>query len=101
MKRHLAEQAGAQENAFWGDGSDVIFVEPIYPPIPSLDYSWRAFRRGYWPGYPLGTGRTRDAAVADLLAQESAGKRGRLALFVILIVAVGSIMTAALARWAR
>lgn len=100
MKRHLIEQMGAQESAFWGD-SDVIFTEYVNPPIPMRGYDWRAYRDGYEPGCPLGTGRTRDEAVADLLARENAGRRGRLALFVILTVAVGLIMVAALARWAR
>ena len=46
-----------------------INTEYVYPPVPFRDYDWQATAPGYEPGDPIGTGPTRDAAIADLLEQ--------------------------------
>lgn len=47
-----------------------IELEFVYPPIPLRDFDWRATRKGYEPGEPMGQGRTPVIALADLLEQE-------------------------------
>jgi hypothetical protein len=41
------------------------------PPVPSRKYDWEARRRDYDIGDPLGRGPTEQAAIDDLLEQES------------------------------
>lgn len=41
-------------------------------PIPIRAFDWSAVRDGYEPGDPVGVGRTKEEAVADLLEQEEA-----------------------------
>jgi hypothetical protein len=38
-----------------------------FPPIPIRNCDWSATFDGYEPGDPIGTGRTEQAAIADLL----------------------------------
>ncbi len=47
-----------------------IKTEFVYPPIPVRDFDWAAYRDGWEPGELQGTGRTKEAAIADLLEQE-------------------------------
>lgn len=46
-----------------------IRTEHIYPPIPERCWDWCAYRDPE-PGHPCGYGRTKDEAIAALLAQE-------------------------------
>lgn len=39
-------------------------------PIPIRDFDWSAVRDNYEPPMPVGFGRTKEAAIADLLAWE-------------------------------
>lgn len=47
-----------------------IITTHDYPPIPIRNYDWSAVREGYEPGDPIGTGRTEQDAIDDLLCQE-------------------------------
>ena len=49
-----------------------IVTEYVYPPIPERGFDWSAVRRDYEPGNNIGRGATEEAAIADLLEQESA-----------------------------
>lgn len=42
----------------------------VYPPIPIRSMDWRATRKGYEPGDPMGYGRTEQEAITDLLENE-------------------------------
>ena len=46
-----------------------IITEYVYPPIPIRDFDWSAVTDSYEPGDAHGTGRTEQAAIADLLEQ--------------------------------
>lgn len=48
-----------------------IQVDNIQPPIPSRQYDWRACRRDYNEGDPIGYGPDWEAAIEDLLDQEA------------------------------
>ena len=48
---------------------DLYEVTQVLPPIPTGRFDWRATKRDYEPGDAIGTGPTRDAAIADLQAQ--------------------------------
>ena len=48
----------------------VISTGFVYPPIPDRRWDWSAYRDGYEPGEPLGSGPTEQAAIDDLLQQE-------------------------------
>ena len=45
----------------------IVTYDP--PPIPVRYFDWTATEDGYEPGCPIGYGRTRDEAVADLEEQ--------------------------------
>lgn len=47
----------------------------VYPPIPDRRWDWSAIRDGYEPGEPVGQGPTMQAAIDDLLDQESDNAR--------------------------
>lgn len=47
-----------------------IITTHEYPPIPIRDYDWSAIREGYEPGNLIGTGRTEQEAIEDLIKQE-------------------------------
>ena len=49
-----------------------IRVEAVFPPIPTRQFDYRAYRDGYEPGMPLGEGPTPEYAIADLKEQEAA-----------------------------
>jgi hypothetical protein len=42
-----------------------------HPPIPIRNYDWSAVRQDYDEGDPIGTGRTEQDAINDLLLQEN------------------------------
>ena len=42
-----------------------------YPPIPIRDYDWSAIREDYDEGDLIGTGRTEQDAINDLVFQEN------------------------------
>lgn len=42
-------------------------------PGPERSYDWSATRKGYEPGWPIGYGRTEQAAIDNLLEQEGSG----------------------------
>jgi hypothetical protein len=47
-----------------------IITDFVYPPIPDRRWDWSAYRDGYEPGEPLGSGPTEQTAIDDLLQQE-------------------------------
>ena len=47
----------------------IILYDP--PPIPLRQFDWKALRDGYEPGMPVGYGATEEAAITDLLEQET------------------------------
>jgi len=47
-----------------------IKVEYTHPPIPIREFDWCAYRDGYEPGNLMGHGKTKEAAIANLIAQE-------------------------------
>lgn len=47
-----------------------IEVSQVCPPIPTRAFDFRATRKGYEPGDPMGYGPTEEQAVADLLGNE-------------------------------
>jgi hypothetical protein len=51
---------------------DKIITSYDYPPIPIRDYDWSAIREEYEPGDLIGTGRTEQDAINDLVRQENA-----------------------------
>ena len=51
--------------------SDIIVTAFVHPPIPMRQFDWEATRRSYEPGGLIGRGPTEQAAIDDLLAQES------------------------------
>jgi hypothetical protein len=51
----------------------LIRTEFVYPPIPDRQYDWRAVFDGYEPGDLMGYGRTREAAIADLIVEAGDG----------------------------
>ena len=51
-----------------------IITSHDYPPIPIRDYDWSAIREDYEPGDPIGTGRTEQDAINDLVACEGERK---------------------------
>ena len=40
------------------------------PPIPDRRFDWSAIRDNYEPPMPIGYGKTKEAAIRDLLVQE-------------------------------
>lgn len=48
-----------------------IITSYDYPPIPIRDYDWSAIREDYEPGDLVGTGRTEQDAIDDLVRQEN------------------------------
>jgi hypothetical protein len=46
-----------------------IRTEYVYPPIPIRQFDWSAAFDNYEPGCPIGWGRTKEEAVADLIEQ--------------------------------
>jgi hypothetical protein len=50
---------------------DKIITNYEYPPIPIRDYDWSAIRENYEPGDIIGTGRTEQDAIDDLVCQEN------------------------------
>lgn len=46
-----------------------MHITHIRPPIPLRDFDWAATQDDYEPGCPIGYGRTREEAVADLEEQ--------------------------------
>ena len=42
----------------------------VYPPIPWRNFDWSAFRDGTEESGPVGYGRTKEEAIADLLQTE-------------------------------
>jgi len=48
-----------------------IITSYDYPPIPIRDYDWSAIREDYEPGDLIGTGRTEQDAIDDLVRQEN------------------------------
>ncbi len=48
-----------------------IVTNYIYPPIPIRQFDWSAVRDSYEEGDPQGFGETEQAAIDDLLRQES------------------------------
>ena len=48
-----------------------IRTEFVYPPIPNRNYDWSAVRENYDAGDLIGYGKTEQAAIDDLLEQES------------------------------
>jgi len=50
---------------------DKIITSYDYPPIPIRDYDWSAIRDDYEPGDLIGTGRTEQDAIDDLVRQEN------------------------------
>jgi len=50
---------------------DKILTNYEYPPIPIRDYDWSAIRENYGPGDLIGTGRTEQDAIDDLVRQEN------------------------------
>ena len=53
---------------------DKIITIHDYPPIPIRDYDWSAIRGDYDAGDLVGSGRTEQDAVDDLLRQEAIKK---------------------------
>ncbi len=51
-----------------------IIFNNVCPPIPDRRFDWSATRDGYEPGCLIGWGRTKEAAEADLIAQEEEQK---------------------------
>jgi hypothetical protein len=47
-----------------------IITSHDYPPIPIRDYDWSAIREDYDEGDLIGTGRTEQDAINDLINQE-------------------------------
>ena len=54
-----------------GTVSKIICVLYDPKPIPIRQFDWSAVRADYELGMPQGFGETREAAIADLLEQES------------------------------
>ena len=54
----------------WVGNTSEIRVSYDPPPIPMRKFDWSAARDDYDEGWPIGWGRTKDEAIADLLAQE-------------------------------
>ena len=50
---------------------DKIITSYVYPPIPIRNYDWSAIREDYEPGDLIGTGRTEQDAIDDLVGQEN------------------------------
>lgn len=50
---------------------DKIITNYDYPPIPIRIYDWSAIREDYEPGDLIGTGRTEQDAIDDLVRQEN------------------------------
>ena len=50
---------------------DKIITSYDYPPIPIRNYDWSAIREDYEPGDLVGTGRTEQDAIDDLVRQEN------------------------------
>ena len=50
---------------------DKIITSYDYPPISIRDYDWSAIREDYEPGDLIGTGRTEQDAIDDLVRQEN------------------------------
>ena len=48
-----------------------IITNYDYPPIPIRDYDWSAIREDYDEGDLIGTGRTEQDAINDLVCQEN------------------------------
>jgi hypothetical protein len=48
-----------------------IITSYDYPPIPIRNYDWSAIREDYELGSLIGTGRTEQDAVEDLIKQEN------------------------------
>ena len=53
----------------YGREDDIVVVH-VYPPIPSRDHDWCAYREGREENGNYGWGRTPDAAIADLQQNE-------------------------------
>lgn len=51
-----------------------IVTEHVFPPVPYRDQDWRATFDGYDEGDPMGTGPTKEAAIADLILQDEDGQ---------------------------
>ncbi len=47
----------------------VIVASFDWPPIADRSLDWSAVTTDYEPGHPIGHGRTKEAAIADLLEQ--------------------------------
>ena len=50
---------------------NTIITSYDYPPIPIRDYDWSAIREGYEPGDLIGTGRTEQDAIINLVYNET------------------------------
>jgi hypothetical protein len=48
-----------------------IITSHDYPPIPTRDFDWSAFREDYEPDDLVETGRTERDAIKDLMRQEN------------------------------
>jgi hypothetical protein len=48
-----------------------IITNHEHPPIPIREYDWSAIREGYDQGNLIGTGKTEQDAIDDLLRQEA------------------------------
>lgn len=46
-------------------------------PMPARGFDWCATFDGYEPGDPMGYGATKEAAIADLYAEEEFAREGR------------------------
>ena len=47
-----------------------IITNYVYPPIPTRNYDWEAYRADYNEGDLVGRGKTEKDAVRDLVRQE-------------------------------
>jgi len=63
----LCAVCGSNENKIMSK----IITSYDYPPIPIRDYDWSAIRKDYEPGDLIGTGRTEQDAIDDLVRQEN------------------------------
>ena len=52
-----------------------IKTEYVYPPIPIRDWDWCAYFDGDEEGGPVGWGKTKDEALADLAAKIDEGEQ--------------------------
>ena len=49
-----------------GDHTELVRIDPVFPPIPSRAFDYSAATDNYEPGQPIGYGPTEEAALADL-----------------------------------